>query len=232
MNILNINYLRVKHLECSLPPLIIGRHSFGRSDFSVTSVPIRSPCLSVYILNNPKWDWPLTSAVMRFNPVSTVAFEECYCLIWESGIIGQPCEWGPMEQWGLDLPPPHPINTLWAENKSVKRPAFSTVLLCCCLWIISSWVEKGRERQEERYKEKQTVKRRKEWDILLCTAVCEGREGCCVPVGSVGSKRWPTDTSSSQNSIVHMFSSLTHSPHTDPDLTPTAVSSGAIHLCC
>jgi len=90
-----------------------------------------------------------------------------------------------------------------------------TVILCCCLWNIGSWAEKGRERQKERYKEKQTVKRRKEmeqWDILLCTAVCEGREGCCVPVGSVGSERWPADTSSSQNSIVHMFSSLTHSP--------------------
>lgn len=55
------------------------------------------------------------------------------------------------------------------------------------------------------------------------------REGCCVPVGS---ERWPTDSSSSQNSILHMFSSLTHSPHTDHDLTHTAVSSGAIHLFC
>ncbi len=61
---------------------------------------------------------------MRFNPVSTVAFEECYCLIWESGIIGQPCEWGPVEQWGRD-PSPNLINTLWAENKSVIWPAFN-----------------------------------------------------------------------------------------------------------
>ncbi len=61
---------------------------------------------------------------MRVNPVSTVAFEECYCLIWESGIIGQPCEWGPVEQWGRD-PSPNLINTLWAENKSVIWPAFN-----------------------------------------------------------------------------------------------------------
>ncbi len=61
-----------------------------------------------------------------------------------------------------------------------------------------------------------------QWDVLRCTAVCEGKEGCCVPVGSVGPERWPTDTSSSQNSILHMFSSLTHSPHTVHDLTPTA----------
>ncbi len=91
---------------------------------------------------------------MRFNPVSTVAFEECYCLIWESGIIGQPCEWGPVEQWGRD-PSPILINTLWAENKSVIWPAFSahwtTVILLCCLWNIRSWAEKGRECQEERY---------------------------------------------------------------------------------
>lgn len=135
--------------------------------------------------------------------------------------------------------PPNLINTLWAENNSVIWPAFSahwvTVILYGCLWNICSWAENGTGCQEERYKEKQTVKRRKEMeqrDILLCTAVCGGREGCYVPVGSVGSERWPADTSSSQNSILHMFSSLTHSPHTDHDLTHTAVSSGAIHLCC
>ncbi len=111
-----------------------------------------------------------------------MAFEECYCLIWESGIIGQLCEWGPVEQWGRD-PSPNLINTLWAENKSVIWPAFSahwtTVILLCCLWNICSWAEQGRECQEERYSEKW-------WNSETSSAaqLCEGREGCCVPVGS------------------------------------------------
>lgn len=166
-----------------------------------------------------------------------MAFEECYCLIWESGITGQPCEWGPVEQWGLDPPPPSPnlINTLWAENESVIWPTFSTQSLTEWNSVLLPVKYQFMSGEGKRASEKQTIKRRKEmeqWDTLLCTAVCEGREGCCVPVGSVGSERWPADTSSSQNSTVHMFSSLTHSPHTEHDLTPTAVSSGAIYLCC
>lgn len=230
-----INSLSVKRLECSLPPLIIGRHSFGRSDFSVTLFPIRSPCLSVYVLNNSKWDWPLTSALMRFNPV-TALWHLRNVIVWygNQALLVSPVNevlWNSGD-W---THPPNLINTLWAENESVIWPTFSTQSLTDCNSVLLPVKHQFMSGEGKRASEKQTIKRRKEmeqWDSLLCTAVCEGREGCCVPVGSVGSERWPADTSSSQNSIVHMFSSLTHSPHTDHDLTPTAVSSGAIYLCC
>lgn len=134
---------------------------------------------------------------------------------------------------GTGPPSPNLINTLWAENESVIWPTFSTQSLTECNSVLLPVKYQFMSGEGKRASEKQTIKRRKEmeqWDTLLCTAVCEGREGCCVPVGSVGSERWPADTSSSQNSTVHMFSSLTHSPHTEHDLTPTAVSSGAMYL--
>lgn len=82
-----------KPLECSSPPLIIGRHSFGRSDFSITSALIRTPNPTLqFIYSTTPSGTNLSPLLLCALTLSVLAFEECYCLLWESGIIGQPCE--------------------------------------------------------------------------------------------------------------------------------------------